>query len=411
MDQAEAKDRIDAEIERLAPSLLEVSHSIHATPELCFEEHHAHEALCSTAEASGAPVDVTRAAYGLDTAFEMTAGTAGPKVAVVCEYDALPGIGHACGHNVIGAAGLGAGLAAAALAEDLGGRIAILGTPAEEGGGGKLPMIEAGALDEVIAAMMVHPAGEDLPGMDTLAIDQLEVVYSGAAAHAAAAPWEGRNALDAAVLGYSAVAALRQHIGDAERVHGVMLEAGEKANIVPHTARAHWMVRSPTLNGLEALKPRVLACLEGGAHAAGCDISHAWVGPVYADVVTNAALSDAFSANATRLGRPPRRGDDAGQRVAGSTDLGNMSHVVPSIHPMIKISPANVVIHTPAFEACAGAPSGDAAVLDGARAMAHTIIDLWTDAELRDRVAADFEADAPRRGWSPQVRGAAGPPA
>jgi len=401
MDVTEAKASVDREIERITDLLLEVSHDIHAHPELGYEEHHAHEALCVAAEKSGAPVEIERGAYGLDTAFSMAAGGHGPSVAVVCEYDALPGIGHACGHNVIGSAGLGAGLATAALAEQLGGRLRILGTPAEEGGGGKIAMIANGALEGIDAALMVHPAGEDLPAMDTLANAQLQVNYTGAAAHAASAPWEGINALDAAVLGYNAVAALRQHIKPDERIHGVFTDGGDKANIVPQTAGAHWMVRSPTLAGLERLKPRVVACLEGAARAAGCEIELVWVGPVYADVVTNDAMIGAYARNAELVGRPLKFGDDARQRVTGSTDLGNMSHLVPAIHPMIQVSPPEVVIHTPEFERCAGSAPGDAAVIDGARIMAHTVVDLWSDADLLGAVKAEFDAVADRRGWSP----------
>src|SRR5688572_25661629 len=190
-------------------------------------------------------MDVTRGAYGLDTAFEATAGAEGPTVVVCCEYDALPKIGHACGHNVIAAAGLGAGLAAAALADELGGQVLIWGTPGEEGGGGKQLMMDAGALDGVDAAMMVHPAGIDLRTMDTLAIQRVTVTYTGHAAHASAAPEKGRNALDALVLGYVNVAALRQHITPDERIHGIVVEGGDAANIVPARTVAVWYVRSP----------------------------------------------------------------------------------------------------------------------------------------------------------------------
>ncbi len=203
--------RATALVDDLAEELIAISHDIWENPELGFEEHHAHRALCALLEQHG--VETTRHAYGLDTAFLATAAGRWPTVAVICEYDALPGIGHTCGHNVIAAAGLGAGIAAAALAADAGGRLRILGTPAEEGGGGKVFMARKGALDGLAAAMMVHPADHDLSSMDCLAIQQLEVSYSGRSAHAAASPELGVNALDAAVLGYMGVAALRQHIG------------------------------------------------------------------------------------------------------------------------------------------------------------------------------------------------------
>src|SRR5699024_4235912 len=216
------KDRIDAIVDDLAPSLIEASHRIHARPELGFEEHHAHDVLTDLLDTAG--LDVTRGAYGLSTAFEATAGTDGPCIAVLSEYDALPGIGHACGHNIIGTAGVGASIAAAALADEVGGRIVSLGTPAEEGGGGKVLMAEAGAFDEVDAALMVHPAGLDLTRFSAIAIQEVTARYHGRASHAAAAPDRGRNALDAAVLGYQNIAALRQHIRPDERIHGIFTD-------------------------------------------------------------------------------------------------------------------------------------------------------------------------------------------
>ncbi len=360
-------------VDDLAPALIEVSHDIWEHPELCFEEHHAHDLLCDVLEKHG--LSTTRHAYGLDTAFEATAGESGATVAVMCEYDALPGIGHACGHNIIAAAGLGAGLAAAAVANDAGGRIRILGTPAEEGGGGKVFMARAGALEGLTAAMMVHPADGDLGTMDCIAIHQLEAVYEGRAAHAAAAPHKGVNALDAAVLGYMGVAALRQHIGPAERVHGVFTDGGDKPNIVPARAATHWYVRAADMDDLARLEPRVLAALEAGALATGATMAHEWHDPAYADMVVDEWLLETYAANSAALGRQLERGGS--NRVVGSTDMGNVSHEVPSIHPMIAVAPPGVAIHTEAFAAHARGPEGDAAVIHGAKAMACTVIDTW----------------------------------
>lgn len=387
VDLAAAKDRIDAIVADRADALVAASHDVHAHPELSYAERHAHDVLTDLLEAGG--LRVTRGAYGLETAFEAVAGTSGPRVAVMAEYDALPGIGHACGHNVIGTAAVGAGLAAAALAEELGGTVVVLGTPAEEGGGGKIVMAERGALDELDAALMVHPAGGDLSRFGAIAIQQLEVTYHGKAAHAAAAPQAGRNALDAAVLGYSNVAALRQHIRPDERVHGIFTEAGEAPNVVPARAAAHWYVRSPTVRGLAKLKARVLACLEAGAAAAGCTMEHHWVDPAYADMVDNDPMIELYRANLARTGRELI--DPASlQGIVGSTDMGNVSHVVPSIHPMIGVSPPTVAIHTADFVRYAGGPEGDRAVLDGARAMASTVVDLWADPEALDAVREAF---------------------
>ena len=284
------KERIDAEVDRRAELLVDVSHRIHARPELAFEEHHAHDLLTATLADAGLAVE--RQAYGLATAFAARAGSTGPTVVVCCEYDALPVIGHACGHNVIAAAGLGAALAAASVADELGGRLLVLGTPGEEGGGGKQLMIDAGALDGVDAAVMVHPAGADLRTMDSLAIQRVTVTYHGHAAHAAAAPERGRNALDAAVLGYVNVAALRQHIAPAERVHGIFLEGGDAANIVPARTRAQWYVRAPTAEGVAALRRRVEACLAAGAEAAGCTMEREWHDPAYDELVGIEAFDD-----------------------------------------------------------------------------------------------------------------------
>jgi len=395
---SEAKARLAAEIDKRADLLVDVSHQIHANPELCFEERFAHDLLTGVLEGEG--LAVARSARGVGTAFEAAAGSAGARVAVVCEYDALPGIGHACGHNVIAAAGLGAGLAAAALADTLGGRVLVVGTPAEEGGGGKVPLIDGGTFADVEAALMVHPADADLAAMDVVALHQLHVSYTGEAAHAAAAPHMGRNALDAAVLGYVNVAALRQHIDPSERVHGIITDGGHRPNIVPHFARAEWIVRSSTVSRLEALEQRVLACLQAGTDAAGCEMQVEWIDPVYADMIDNAAIVERYQANALALGRtvrPPSRS----ARVVGSTDMGNVSYTVPSIHPMIQVAPPGVPIHTPAFAGFAAGPEGDRAVIDGAKALAFTVADLWLDAGLVERARAEWRAELSARGGAP----------
>jgi amidohydrolase len=369
------KERIAAEVDKRAEVLIDASHQIHAHPELNFEEHFAHDILTGILEAEG--LELERKAYGLDTAFVGRAGRTGPTIAVLCEYDALPGIGHACGHNIIGTAGLGAGLAAAMLADELGGRVVIMGTPAEEGGGGKVFMADRGAFEGVDAAMMVHPAGSDLPRMDVIAIGQLWVEYHGKAAHAAAFPQKGRNALDAAVLGYMNVAALRQHILPSERIHGIFTNAGDKPNIVPEFTSAQWYVRSPTLKSLERLKPRVFACLEAGAAAAGCEMTHEWKEPVYADMIDNGPMLELYIDNAARTGRTLGDPSAIGYPVVGSTDMGNVSYVVPSIHPMIKVGPSHVSIHSQEFAKFTASEDGDAAVVDGAKALAMTVVDLW----------------------------------
>lgn len=389
MDVADLKGRMLAEVDEVAELLLDTSHQIHANPELSFQERFAHGLLTDVLERRG--IAVTRSAFDLETAFDATVGSAGPTIAICLEYDALPAVGHACGHNVIAAAGLGASLAAAALAVEAGGRVRILGTPAEEGGGGKVLMADRGALEGVDAAMMVHPADADLLAMDAIAATHLEVVYEGVAAHAAAFPHLGRNALDAAVLGYVNVAALRQHIEATDRIHGVFLEGGDKANIVPERTRMEWMVRSARFASLEPLQERVEACFDAGAAATGCTCSYRVSNPPYADMVDNPVLVGLYAANSEALGRPledPRAG---GARVVGSTDMGNVSYLVPSIHPMVKVAPRGVSIHTHEFTAHARSEAGDAAVLHGARAMAATVADLWADPGLVGSARAAFD--------------------
>ncbi|MEY2423961.1 MAG: hypothetical protein QOI95_4028 [Acidimicrobiaceae bacterium] len=390
MDLAAVKERLAAEIDKRADMLIDASHQIHEHPELCYEEHFAHDLLTGLLEAE--KLDVQRHAFDLDTAFIARAGSGdGPTIAVLCEYDALPGIGHACGHNIIGTAGLGAGVAAAVLADELGGRVVILGTPAEEGGGGKELLAQRGAFEGVDAAMMVHPAGADLALMNVIAIHQMKVQYHGEAAHAAAFPHKGRNALDAAVLGYMNIAALRQHIKPSERIHGIITNGGDKPNIVPRFAAAEWYVRSPTLKSLEKLKPRVVACLEAGAQAAGCEIEIEWQDPAYADMVDNRTMLDLYTANAASTGRTlidPSAG--GGDQVVGSTDMGNVSYLVPSIHPMIKVAPAHLSIHTPEFAEYTASADGDQAVIDGAKAMAMTVADLWLQPDVLARAKAEF---------------------
>lgn len=382
-----AKQQMASEVDARAARLLGVSHHIHENPELCFEEHVAHDVLCTVLEDEG--LEVERSAFDLDTAFVARAGRSGPHIAVICEYDALPEIGHACGHNVIAAAGLGAGLAAAALADELGGRISIVGTPAEEGGGGKCYLLERGAFDGISAAMMVHPANHELSQMSAIAVEQLEVAYTGQSAHAAASPHKGRNALDGAVLGYMNVAALRQHIRPDERIHGIFTRAGDKPNIVPHEAAAEWYVRSPKLDSLAELRARVVACLEAGAAAAGVDIECKCKAPVYADMINNQVMLDLYTQNAATTGRvvgEPR----SSHSVVGSTDMGNVSYTVPSIHPIIKAAPDDVAIHTPQFAHYARSQSGDQAVLDGAKIMAMTVADLWMNPDALEQAADEL---------------------
>lgn len=386
-DSREAKKVICELIDDLEEELLHVSHAIHENPELGYEEFQAHEILTNSLISHGLKTE--KSAYGIETAFEAKAGSSGPVIAVLCEYDALPEIGHACGHNVIAAAGLGAGLALSKLAESLNGQVRVIGTPAEEGGGGKVRMIRKGAFEGVDAALMIHPAGSEVERITSLAIEQMKISYTGRAAHAAAAPEKGLNALDAAVLGYMNVATLRQHIAPDERIHGIFTDGPVKANIVPQHAGADWYVRSPTRAGLESLKSRVIACLEAGAKAAGCDMEISFSEFPYDDVVDNRALLNAYISNAQEIGRDPR--PETETAIVGSTDMGNVSYEVPAIHPMIKIAPEEIAIHTPTFAEYARGPMGDKGVIDGAKALAMTVVDCWTSPTILPEVCEEFE--------------------
>jgi amidohydrolase len=382
------KQAVCDEVDRISGQLIDASHQIHAHPELNFEEHFAHDLLTSLLDDAG--LDPQRHAYDLPTAFEARAGDTGVDVAVLCEYDALPVIGHACGHNIIATAGLGAGLAAAAIAKRAGGRLRVMGTPAEEGGGGKIEVARNGAFASLDAAMMIHPADADLIRMDVIAVRQGDVFFEGKAAHAAAAPQDGRNALDAAVSAYMNVAALRQHMLPTERVQGIFLHGGDKPNIVPSDVAMQWMVRSPTIASLHPLMERVQACFDGGALACGCTTSTEWQGVTYADMIDNAPMVESYVANAARVGRAVRDPRAIGNGVVGSTDMGNISYLVPSIHPMIRVAPAGVPIHTVDFAKWAVGPEGDRAVVDGAKTMAMTVVDLWCEPGLIEAVRSSF---------------------
>jgi amidohydrolase len=385
-----ACERIDA----VAQRLIEVSHEIHAHPEQNFEEHFAAELMTRTANDLGLETEL--GTYGCDTSFSAESG-AGPTVCIMSEYDALPEIGHGCGHNVIAAAGLGAALGLSVVSNASGGRLRYLGTPAEEGGGGKITMAQHGALNGVDIAMMVHSADADLTTIDAIALQQLFIEYTGEESHAAAAPHKGRNALDAAVLGYMAVGMLRQHMMPSERVHGVFRRGGDKPNIVPNDAATEWYVRSDTIDSLNQLKPRVLAALESGAHACGCSSSHEWIGAPYADMVTNAALAASYATNASLLGRTVGDPRITGHRVVGSTDMGNVSHLVPSIHPMISSATRGTSIHTKDFARQSISTMADQAVIDGAKAMAMTAIDFWTSPDRQAAIAQEFANTNPSK--------------
>lgn len=386
------KQTLCATVDAIAPELLAVSREIHAHPELAFQETRAAALLVGTARKHG--LEVETGSYGLSTAFEATFGSdsgTNPNVAVLAEYDALPGIGHACGHNLIATSALGAALALASVRDQLPGRVTLLGTPAEEKGGGKELMARNGAFENVDAAMMMHPAGINLATMASICVAEVDVVYHGQSAHASAMPHKGRNALDGLLLAYQAISNLRQHIRHSERIHGIVTDGGQAPNIVPDRAAGEFYVRAKNAEDLEALKPRVQACFEAGAKATGCELEMQWGAVDYLDLNTNWPLAGAFQANAERLGRKFDSAKERSLTAAGSTDMGNVSHRVPSIHPMLAAAPRDVVIHNPEFAKYAGSEMGDQAALDGAKALAMTAYDYLADGSLRDDAKRAFD--------------------
>jgi amidohydrolase len=390
MDTGALKQEVCEFIDAQASMLVQTSHEIHGKPELAFHEFEAAKILTSRVEAAGLKVE--RSAYGLKTAYAAEFGSGGANVAVLSEYDALPGIGHSCGHNVIAVMGLGASLALAALGPQLPGRVRYLGTPAEEKGGGKELMAQEGAFDGIDAAMMVHPAGVDLVTMPCICVSEVRVTYHGKSAHASAMPHAGLNALDALVTAYQTVAQLRQHIKPTERIHGIFTESGAAPNIVPDKATGVFYVRAANAEDLAPLKKRVQNCFEAGALASGCTVEISWAKADYLDMNTNWPLAQAYQQNAETLGRDFFPIEKMPTGSAGSTDMGNVSHRVPSIHPMIACAPRGVVIHNPEFARWAASDMGDKACLDGAKAMAMTTIDYLSDSQLQTAAAEAFQA-------------------
>lgn len=378
-------------IDAASESLRALSLDIHAHPEENYEEAHAHAAL--TRFLSDGGFDVTPAAYGMETAFEAQRGAGGPTLAVLCEYDALPGIGHACGHNLIAISGAAAGLAVAEALQQQGveGVVRVLGSPAEEGGGGKIRLIDAGAFDQVGAAMMIHPGTGDLLYPMVLAIDTCMVEFRGRNAHAAGAPWEGRNALDALVLAYQAISLLRQQAHPTVRIHGKIHHGGEKPNIIPDFAQAEFYVRAPQEGRLNEMIQRVEDCFAGAAQATGCEWSVTWLGPRYSNMATNGPLADRFGRRWLDLGVQAIDLDGGKGGSFGSTDMGNVSHVAPSIHPMYQI-PHRSGNHTAGFTEAAATDEAHQLTLTASKAMAHAALDWLTDPDLRDRAQADFDA-------------------
>lgn len=404
-DAAEYLSELRPYVEEIEEELLDVSHRIHEKPEIRFEEEFASDLLAGKLEEHGFVVE--RGVAGLPTAFSATASNTReapgrpsgepsveevPKIAVFCEYDALEGLGHGCGHNIIASAGLGAAIAAKRWLQDhpeVPGQIVALGSPGEEGGGGKAYMVEAGCLEGVDAALMIHPAGENRGAKEFLARVALEVTFTGKPAHAAAAPHEGINALDAANLTLVAIGLLRQQIRPDSRIHAIITDGGQAPNIIPERASLRMYVRSPDNGYLwERLLPAVENCARGAALATGTEVEITRPAPAYESLRINGPLTRLSETNLTALGREVAVNDTSG---SGSTDMGNVSQVVPAAHPYIELV-SGLTLHTEETTEAAASGAGDRAVVDGALEIAMTAVELYSRSELRVAAKQSFES-------------------
>ena len=376
-------------IESNKDDLRALSEEIWRNPELGFKENKAHQLLTDFLEKKGFSVE--RGYCGISTAFRATFGSGGPNVCVICEYDALPEIGHACGHNLIAEAGVAAGLGVKAFLEETGssGRLTVMGTPAEESEGGKVFLIEKGAFEGIDLAMMVHPAPYDVAITSATAINSLDIVFTGKAAHAASFPWEGVNALDAAVMAYTSISVLRQQMKPSWRVHGVITNGGVKPNIIPEKSSMFYYIRAPTTKEVLLLRKKVEACFEAAARATGCSMSITEPEKPFDNLMSNSVLAKMYSSNIRLLGGEIERYVDDG----GSTDMGNVSHIVPSIHPCYRIGNGEEN-HTHEFTSVCNTPEAHCQTLRAAKSMAFTCINVLTGGDhILQQITAQFKKD------------------
>ncbi len=384
------KEEVIDYVDGIRSLLVEIADWMHKNPELAFKEIEASRRLAEELEKSG--FDVTRGAAGMETAIvaHHPSTSKGPTIAILAEYDALPEIGHACGHNLIAASALGAALAVASVKERIPGRLVFLGTPAEEDIGGKIAMVEAGIFDNIDAAMMFHPsAGYTLVGRKGLALTEVKIEFHGKAAHASASPEKGINALDAVIQTFNGINAMRQHIQSSARIHGIIDHGGVKPNIVPEFAAASFYVRAEDDHYCSKLVDKVRKCAEGAALATGATLSFKIIEPSYKSRLMNKYMGEAFVKNLEAIGEPLIPIPEGSG--AGSSDIGNVSQVVPAIHPYISICDNDIAGHSQEFEKAASSERGHQAMISAAKALALTAIDLLTDSNLMDRVRKEFE--------------------
>ncbi|KAJ5895904.1 uncharacterized protein N7473_005303 [Penicillium subrubescens] len=397
----EAQAAIDNALEKVSKQLRELNHYIWSNPELAYEEHKAHDAICDFLESQG--FTVTRHAYGVDTSFECISGTEGRLVNFNAEYDALPDIGHACGHNLIATSSIAAFLALSHLQKEYGvkGRIQLLGTPAEENGGGKAKLIDAGAYKGVDISLMSHGGPTNLAGLPSDGVagvlmnarKELHVEYFGKNAHAGGNPWDGVNALDALVQAYNGISTLRQHILPDERIHGAFLDVPKVANVIPAYTKSYWQIRSPTLQGLNKLIAKVRQCIEGAAITTGCTVKIEEEG-LYTDIVLNETLCERFTGHMAGYGKKIIPKYD--KVLTGSSDVGNVSYVAPTLHSMFAIpTPEGAFPHHPSFAASAGTDEAHEEAIFTGKGLALTGWDMLCDDGLFELAKAQWEGQLP----------------
>jgi amidohydrolase len=384
MPTATASSSVEDAVNRRRGELIELSHAIHAEPELAFNEHRSCAKTQSLVAEYG--FEMSSAPAGLDTAFRASFGD-GPLVVGVCaEYDALPGIGHACGHNIIAAAAVGTALALADVADELGVTVVLLGTPAEESGGGKVLLLKAGTFDDIAATVMLHPGPVDIAAARSLALSEVTVGYTGRESHAAVAPYLGVNAADSVTVAQVAIGLLRQHLAPGQMVHGIVTDGGQATNVIPGRAELRYTMRAVDSSSLHELEAKMAGCFAAGAVATGCEHHVAETAPAYAELTPDRWLASVFRAEMVRLGRNPVPEEIEATMPLGSTDMGNVTQVMPGIHPVIGIEANGAAIHQRAFTMAAAGPSADKAVVEGALMLARTVVRLAETPAERDRV-------------------------
>jgi amidohydrolase len=384
LDTGKLKKSVVREIDRNYRELADLSRQLHDDPEVAFKERRSSALLIDSLARNGFSVE--KGICKLPTAFRGTYGAGRPAIAFLAEYDALPKLGHACGHNLIATSAVAAGLASRKTVDALGGSVIVFGTPGEELYGGKVIMADAGAFGDIDIAMITHPGGNRVM-MNTLACATLQVEFFGRAAHAAAIPEAGINALEAMIQSFNAINSLRQHIKDRARIHGIITDGGEAANIIPAHAAATFMVRADNDSYLEVLKEKVINCFTGAGVVTGAELKYRW-GEQYAAMVNNLAMARLFQQNMQSLGHHIPLGDTG--RWGGSTDVGNVSRLVPTIQPMVPVGPENIMIHTPEFTEVSGRDDALRRILDAAKAMAMTAVDLLSSPETLEKVRKEF---------------------